>query len=343
MPYYPPGITFGNPTNPGVNLTGSNGTATSAMRSDVVLVLDVTPAYAFSGLGATTISQAASGSVPLTISGYSLTGSQQQSMVSWAAVLNTSGSPDVFKIAVTDTARGANTRLLNLYAGASGTTSVLAVDRLGQVLGPQLSLTSSSGNLYLSAAANADVALYRGSTLGFTFTSTGIQPNNFNWSGLGDASHGWTSLFLANGALATNITQLTSAGTATLQLGALNAASPVAQTLQAQGSRAGTDSNIGGADFTNQSGQGTGTGTGSSWIVRVPALVASGSGAQMMTEVARAQGGGTPAWKWSANNSTGAGAALLGANSPAVTLTAPYTWIQCISSDGSVVYFPVWK
>lgn len=42
-------------------------------------------------------------------------------------------------------------------------------------------------------------------------------------------------------------------------------------------------------------------------------------------------------------NSTGAGTALLGANSPASTLTAPYTWLQFISSDGSTVYVPAWK
>lgn len=49
-------------------------------------------------------------------------------------------------------------------------------------------------------------------------------------------------------------------------------------------------------------------------------------------------------WKSVAGNeSTGAGAALLGANSPASTLTAPYTWEKVITSDGSTGYFPVWK
>ena len=45
----------------------------------------------------------------------------------------------------------------------------------------------------------------------------------------------------------------------------------------------------------------------------------------------------------SSANSTGAGSALLGANSPAVTLTAPYTWVEMRANDNSVVYFPVWK
>lgn len=45
----------------------------------------------------------------------------------------------------------------------------------------------------------------------------------------------------------------------------------------------------------------------------------------------------------SGNESTGAGSALLGANSPAATLTAPYKWIKFTTSDGSTVYIPCWK
>ena len=47
--------------------------------------------------------------------------------------------------------------------------------------------------------------------------------------------------------------------------------------------------------------------------------------------------------KFSITNSTGGGSALLGANSPATTLTAPYTWITVITSDGSTGYMPIWK
>lgn len=43
------------------------------------------------------------------------------------------------------------------------------------------------------------------------------------------------------------------------------------------------------------------------------------------------------------NESTGAGSAALGANCPAVTLTAPYKWIKMLTSDGSTVYYPVYK
>ncbi len=40
---------------------------------------------------------------------------------------------------------------------------------------------------------------------------------------------------------------------------------------------------------------------------------------------------------------TGAGSATLGANCPAVTVTAPYKWLEIVMSDGSVVYIPAWK
>jgi len=47
--------------------------------------------------------------------------------------------------------------------------------------------------------------------------------------------------------------------------------------------------------------------------------------------------------RFNGTNSTGAGSSLLGANSPATTLTAPYTWISVITSDGSTAYIPCWK
>lgn len=40
---------------------------------------------------------------------------------------------------------------------------------------------------------------------------------------------------------------------------------------------------------------------------------------------------------------TGAGAASLGANSPAGTLTSPYTWLQATAPDGSVGWVPLYK
>ena len=47
--------------------------------------------------------------------------------------------------------------------------------------------------------------------------------------------------------------------------------------------------------------------------------------------------------KFSITNSTGANSVSLGANSPATILTAPYTWITVITSDGTTGFMPIWK
>jgi len=47
--------------------------------------------------------------------------------------------------------------------------------------------------------------------------------------------------------------------------------------------------------------------------------------------------------KNSGKETTGAGSAALGANSPALTTAAPYTWFKVTTSDGSAGYIPVWK
>ncbi len=47
--------------------------------------------------------------------------------------------------------------------------------------------------------------------------------------------------------------------------------------------------------------------------------------------------------KFGGTNSTAAVAGVIGATCPAVTCTAAYTWVTAVSSDGSTVFFPVWK
>ena len=46
---------------------------------------------------------------------------------------------------------------------------------------------------------------------------------------------------------------------------------------------------------------------------------------------------------WKSTETTWAGTALLGTNSPATSVGAPYVWIELISDDGSKVYLPAWK
>jgi len=83
---------------------------------------------------------------------------------------------------------------------------------------------------------------------------------------------------------ASNDLIISRAAAATLQHGAADAASPVAQTVQSQGSRSGTDNNVAGGNFTLQSGNGTGNAAPSALILRSPVPVASGTGAQTQTE-----------------------------------------------------------
>lgn len=76
---------------------------------------------------------------------------------------------------------------------------------------------------------------------------------------------------------------ITRLAAATIHFGLAAAASPVAQTIGVQGSRSGTDSDVGGASFTVRSGIGTGIGTLSSLALQAPIKVASGTGAQTST------------------------------------------------------------
>jgi hypothetical protein len=69
--------------------------------------------------------------------------------------------------------------------------------------------------------------------------------------------------------------QFDNAGTTTL--GAANAASPVNQTINAQGSRGGTDTNVAGATVTIQAGLGTGNATPAPLVLKSPAIGSTGT------------------------------------------------------------------
>ena len=78
---------------------------------------------------------------------------------------------------------------------------------------------------------------------------------------------------------------LTRRAAANLTLGAADAVAPVSQSLSTQGSRAGTDANVGGGNLTVVSGLGTGTGAPSFLALQVPIGVGAGSGIQSATTV----------------------------------------------------------
>ena len=83
----------------------------------------------------------------------------------------------------------------------------------------------------------------------------------------------------------------------TLQLGAADSATPVAQTIAFEGSRGGTDTNTAGADATIQGSLGTGTGASGKLVFKVGTPGASGSTQHTANTVLTLQDtgtGGTP-------------------------------------------------
>ncbi len=89
--------------------------------------------------------------VDLTITGGGVTGSNTTSTVAITDIWNTSGVVTGISYAVTDTARGAGSLLLNLLAGSAGTTSMFSVSNIGAIVSP-------AGITILSVSAGATPA-----------------------------------------------------------------------------------------------------------------------------------------------------------------------------------------
>ena len=75
---------------------------------------------------------------------------------------------------------------------------------------------------------------------------------------------------------------LSNPATATIQIGQLNAAAPVNQTVTTQGSRGGTDTNVSGANLIIQSGDGTGNAAASTLTFKTPHVGSTGTTQQTM-------------------------------------------------------------
>lgn len=113
--------------------------------------------------GALTIADTSANKTLITGSGYSLTGSSTQAMVSLAGTLNTSGVVDVFKVAITDTAHGAGTHLVALYGGAAGATLEFSVDTAGVPnvqSGGSTTISTGVGSVKMSTANAATNAAW---------------------------------------------------------------------------------------------------------------------------------------------------------------------------------------
>lgn len=190
---------------------------------------------------------------------------------------------------------GGGTNLLTTNQSGTGSLALtnspqFATPFLGLATGSSLALggaTIGANALAITGASligsSSDVLNIAGNTLVVNLSGNGgfnmWQGMPLSWVNSNNALTGTSDLFL------------TRRGAASLQVGAADAPSPVAQTIQPQGSRSGTDVNTAGANLTIQSGGGTGTATGSSLLLLSPVAVGSGSGAQTQTRGAAVNNG----------------------------------------------------
>lgn len=111
-----------------------------------------------------TITQASANAGILASTGYSLTGANTVSAVDIAGTWNSTGQTDFFALRLTDTARHASSKFVNLYAGAAGATSVFNIDRSGNVVGASFTngasythLGSTDGQCYITDGSGSTV------------------------------------------------------------------------------------------------------------------------------------------------------------------------------------------
>jgi hypothetical protein len=310
------------------------------------------------GGGVFTLTPAANTAQPLLITGGSTTGSGTSKLgPSVVGTLNTTGNVDgtAFFANITDTASGASSTLLDLQVGSS---SVFAIDMAGNI--------TLAGSSTISSATGLTIE-QTGDTFGATAFSlqNRVGVNGAVFEQLGSVSV-VDFVFLINGSGGFNGQgniryerrpgnfefnnsvfefQIGLPGQASFVIGDLQVGVPAGSAVAsfALGSPLGSnvisqldyyanslvksirfETRVG--DFLN---------SGNSWEFQfgtgAAASLALGNAIMVFPEVQFT------------TNTTGGGAALLGANCPAVTVAHPYTWITAQSSDGSTVYIPAWK
>lgn len=201
-----------------------------------------------------TITQASANAGILASTGYSLTGSNATNMLSFTGTWNTSGAPTALLVTITDTASNASALLLSLVGGAGGATSEFKVSKAGVVTAASNFVSTAGGFI----AANTGF-------LSWTNRSQLTSPLN-------------GALLLSNTAVTNSFTLSapTATATPTLQLGSLDAAAPIAQTIQCQSVVAGTAA-ANGVNLTISGSLPTGTGTSGDIIIQTGVKTGSGT------------------------------------------------------------------
>lgn len=226
-----------------------------------------------------------------------------------------------------------NAKTFVIKSSASGGYSNLILDVQESSGASLFEIQRGSGSIRVNVPS-AQIATYGTNDILSDNLGLRLHSNNLvGWSNSG-AAYNANDLWIRRG------------GAANLALGAPDAAAPVSQKLSVQNVVAGI-SNTAGANWTFRGSAGTGTGAGGSLIWEVAPAGTSGTSqnsfvtALTIDSTKAAILEGIP--RFNGTNTAGAGTALLGSNSPATTLNAPYTWIQVTSADGSTVYIPAWK
>lgn len=325
-----------------LNASAIAGTTTITLPG-VTSTLAILGANTFTALQ--TITQASANAGILASTGYSLTGSDATGMIDLAGTWNTSGNPIALKIAMTNTASGATSKFASWLAGAGGTTEVFSVQKSGAI---NVALGSTSACSY-SFVSDANTGMYSAGADNIQLVCGGNASIGMDTSQVSvyAATAAPTSFALLNsctlafGTAGTKNTFINAVAAATLQQGAINAASPVAQILQAQGSRAGTDSNVGGANYNVRCGAGTGTGTLSVLALQSPIAVASGTGAQTQTTGLAIKAGGAVLTSYTV--ATLPAAATIGAGGTAFVTDALGPVVFAAVVGGGAVQVPVYS
>jgi hypothetical protein len=143
------------------------GTANNYLNGNLLLGSTTSTGERLQVTGTARISASAD-AVPLTISGYSLTGSNAQSALSITGTWNTTGAPTLIFANVTNTASNANSLLMDLQVGGSSQFQITRAGRVGVVAStPFVGFTISLSGGVNSATNYLNVTGTISSTSGF--------------------------------------------------------------------------------------------------------------------------------------------------------------------------------
>jgi hypothetical protein len=154
------------------------GTALNYLNGNLLLGSTTSTGERLQVTGTARISATAD-AVPLTISGYSLTGSNAQSALSITGTWNTTGTPTALFVNITDTASNANSLLMDLQTG--GVTR-FSVNKSGNITANIASANTFASNVVNTTSTAGTFRFFSNTSRNFSPTSGNAVFNNFEIS-----------------------------------------------------------------------------------------------------------------------------------------------------------------